>query len=300
MKRVLARFKRVLIKKEERMRRQRLIFLVLFAVAVISLVGAVNVQAQLKTFSLGAGLGVVPDYEGSDDYKAVPVPFANAVWNSGRSLELRGLKLKANLARSDWGFGRETWRFGPVANYRFGRDNVDDNKVDKLQNVDASFELGGFVDVGLDNWSFKVEALQDVADGHEGFLLKLKGGYKYPIDQSWILALGVFTTYADGSYMNSYFSIDNRDAARSGLKKFNADSGFKDVGFEVGASYMFAENWSVRALGRYARLVGDAADSPVTDDQGSENQFLAGAVIIYTFGEAEPRPTEIELEQYSY
>jgi outer membrane protein len=258
------------------------------------------VQAEVKSYSVGAGLGVVPDYEGSDDYKAVPIPFAEAVWQSGRSVDLVGTKLKANLARSDWGFGRERWRFGPVAHYRFGRNDVDDNKVDRLQNVDAAFELGGFVGVGLDNWNFKVEALQDVADGHDGFLMTLRGGYRYPIDQSWVLSLGVFTTYADGSYMNSYFSIDRRDAARSGLKKFNADSGFKDVGFEVGAAYSLTENWSLRALGRYARLVGDAADSPVTDDQGSENQFLAGALIIYTFGEVEPRPTEIEVEQYSY
>jgi outer membrane scaffolding protein for murein synthesis (MipA/OmpV family) len=267
---------------------------------MFTFLGAAHVHAQIKSYSLGAGVGVVPDYEGSDDYQAVPIPFATAVWNSGRSLELRGLKLKANLARKDFGFGRETWRFGPVANYRFGRDNVDDNKVDELDEVDDSFELGGFVGVGLDNWSFKVEALQDVASGHDGFLLALRGGYRYPLSQTCVLSLGVFTTYADGSYMNSYFSIDSSDAARSGLKQFDADSGFKDVGFEVGASYSFTENWSVRALGRYARLIGDAADSPVTDDRGSENQFLAGAVIIYTFGEAEPRPTEIDLEQYNY
>ena len=282
------------------MKRQRHVLGLLLGVLLFTFFGAAHVQADLKRLSLGAGLGVVPEYEGSDDYEVVPVPFADVVWNSGRSVELRGLKLKANLIPSDWKFGREVWRLGPMANYRFGRDGVDDDKVDRLKNVDDSFELGAFVGVGLDNWNFKVEALQDVTNGHEGFLLTLRGGYRYPINPSWIVSLGAFTTYADGSYMNSYFSIDNSDAARSGLKTFDADSGIKDVGFDVGASYTFAENWSVRALGRYTRLVGDAADSPVTDDRGSENQFLAGAVIVYTFGEAEPRPTEIDVEPYNY
>ena len=34
---------------------------------------------------------------------------------------------------------------------------------------------------------------------------------------------------------------------------------------------------------RYTRLVGDAEDSPVVDDEGDENQFFGGVLVKYSF-----------------
>jgi outer membrane scaffolding protein for murein synthesis (MipA/OmpV family) len=83
--------------------------------------------------------------------------------------------------------------------------------------------------------------------------------------------------------MSSYFGIDAADAARSGLDQFGADEGFKDVGFGGALTYRLFERWSVSGLAIYTRLIDDAADSPVVDDVGNENQFFAGALINYRF-----------------
>jgi outer membrane protein len=83
--------------------------------------------------------------------------------------------------------------------------------------------------------------------------------------------------------MNTYFSVDSGDAARSGLKEYDADSGFKDVALDLSADYNIYENWSVTGLFQYTRLVGDAEDSPVVDDEGDENQFFAGFLVKYSF-----------------
>jgi outer membrane protein len=80
--------------------------------------------------------------------------------------------------------------------------------------------------------------------------------------------------------MSSYFGIDAADAAASGLDEFNADEGFKDVNL---LSYRFLERWSLAVIGTYARLLGDAEDSPVVDDVGDANQFFGGALINYRF-----------------
>jgi outer membrane scaffolding protein for murein synthesis (MipA/OmpV family) len=48
-------------------------------------------------------------------------------------------------------------------------------------------------------------------------------------------------------------------------------------------TYQFAGNWSATGLVRYTRLLGDAEDSPVTDDAGDENQVFSGLLINYTF-----------------
>ncbi|HSA82816.1 MAG TPA: MipA/OmpV family protein, partial [Geminicoccaceae bacterium] len=83
-------------------------------------------------------------------------------------------------------------------------------------------------------------------------------------------------------YMSSYFGIDAADAARSGLDQFNADEGFKDVSVGGALTYRY-DRLSVSLLANYARLIGDAADSPVVDDAGDENQFFGGALVNYTF-----------------
>jgi len=36
---------------------------------------------------VGLGVGFAPDYEGSDDHKAIPAPFGSYQWASGRSNE---------------------------------------------------------------------------------------------------------------------------------------------------------------------------------------------------------------------
>jgi outer membrane scaffolding protein for murein synthesis (MipA/OmpV family) len=103
------------------------------------------------------------------------------------------------------------------------------------------------------------------------------------VSESWLLNGFVSSTWADEDYMSSYFGIDAADAARSGLDEFSADEGFKDVTFGGGVSYRLFDRWSVSAIATYARLIDDAADSPVVDDVGDENQFFAGALVNYTF-----------------
>lgn len=241
---------------------------------------AVSVQAEVEKLSVGAGLGLAPDYEGSNDYTGILMLFAEAMWDSGRYVKLDGSTLRANILAHDM------FRLGPVANYRIGRDdaiNVDDDRVEKMKKVDDSFELGAFAGVNIDEWTFMVEALNDVSDGHDGFVLTLSGKYEWPINDSWALSVGASTSYADNDYMSSYFDVDARDSARSGLDMYDADSGFKDVGCNIGVVYNCTDHWSTRISGGFKRLIGDAEDSPIVDDLGDKNQLLLGVMAVYTF-----------------
>ena len=94
---------------------------------------------------------------------------------------------------------------------------------------------------------------------------------------------GEYTTWADEDYMEAYFEIDNRDSDRSGLRKFGADSGLKDVGLNLAASFKPWRHWGLMGLVSYKRLLNDAEDSPVVDDEGDENQFVGGILVIYNF-----------------
>ncbi len=233
-------------------------------------------EAKIAT-KLGLGIGVIPDYEGSNDYTAVPIPFARIDSKTGQYIGLLGTTIRANVLES------KMWSVGPVLRYRIERNDVEDKQVDDLRKVDSALEVGAFAGIKIDQWTAMIEAAQDVADGHEGLLVTLVTGYSIPLDTGLMLSLSASTTYASDDYMEAYFEIDKDNAARSGLDVFKADSGIKDYGVRAGLNYVLNKQWSfIGALG-YKRLVSDAKDSPVVDDEGDANQYLGGVVAVYNF-----------------
>lgn len=226
--------------------------------------------------AIGAGIAAAPDYEGSDDYIPEPLLFAR-VQKDARYLSLEGTTLRANLAPGS------RIEAGPLVRYRFSRGGVRNNRVDAFEHVDAALEAGGFVTLKLDPLSVGLEASQDVAGAHGGFQVLGKANYAADLTSELSTRAGVFTTYASHDYMDTYFGVSGADARRSGLDRYDAGAGFKDVGLELGLTYAITEQWSMSAIGRYARLLGDAADSPIVDDEGSANQLFGGLSIGYRF-----------------
>lgn len=237
---------------------------------------AEEAQAELN-IRVGAGIAGIPDYEGSSDYEAVPLLFAKATWSSGRYLEFLGNKLSYNALASD------TYKLGPLVRYRSERDDdVSNDVIARLEKVDSSVEVGAFFGMKLDNWDFNVNAAADIADGHDGSLASLAVGYTIPM-QDLSMRLGVFTTYADDNYMESYFEINAADSARSGLPVYDASGGFKDFGAMVTVDYSPWEKWGVMGILGYLRLTGDAKDSPIVDIEGDANQYFGGVMATYNF-----------------
>ena len=108
--------------------------------------------------------------------------------------------------------------------------------------------------------------------------------YAAPLTSSLHMAAGVELNYASGNYMSHYFSINSREAANSGLDNYDADADFKDFAVNFGLNWAFTDHWGLDVLGQYKRMIGDADDSPVVDDEGEANQFFGGIVISYSWG----------------
>lgn len=235
------------------------------------------------TLTLGAGAGIAPDYEGSDDYEAVPFWNLRAgnLYHPETYIQVLGVRLLSNFLPNDH------WRLGLAGQFIRERDHVEDNQVDELKSVDASIMLGliagyDFLPTLQNDLVLEVEGRQDVASDN-GFLGTIRGRYGHLFAGRWRFDALVATTWASEDYMSSYFGIDAGDAARSGLDQFNADEGFKEVAFGASLTWRFLERWSVTGTGTYTRLLGDAEDSPVVKDRGDEDQIFAGALINYQF-----------------
>jgi len=233
--------------------------------------------AQAADFSIGGGLGIVPDYEGSEDYEIVPVPTGSAKFDNGMYVKLLGLNLKANLIPSDF------WRLGPVYNYRSKRSDVEDNRVDDMKTVSDANELGLFGGIEWQNWYVFLEWMADMGDAHDGSYGTLKGGYNWIISSEWALSMGAFGTYASDDYMSTYFGVSGRDSDRSGLDTYDADGGMKDIGLDFGANWGFAQSWDLRGLLQIKQLVGDADDDSPVVDQGSETQMFTAVLVVFKF-----------------
>lgn len=224
------------------------------------------------TLSIGVISGVTPEYEGSDDYEFGIGPNIAGSWRD--ILFFKGKTFGANLIRE------KNLKAGPILSWSGGRDEDDNDKLEGLGDVDGSIEAGGFVSYRKKPLRFKLEARHDVNSGHEGGLVELSGGTTLPFTKPRVfVALG--TTWASDDYMESFFGVDSKQSAESGLKKYKAESGIKDINLSVTAGYSITNRWRLGGKVEYKRLLGDAADSPIVEDK---NQFLAGIGISYHFG----------------
>ena len=71
--------------------------------------------------------------------------------------------------------------------------------------------------------------------------------------------------------------MSDRQSRRSGLSRFDADAGIKRVDLELTGLYMIDDHWIVRAEVTLGLLTGDAADSPVSQQNFQPStMFLVG------------------------
>jgi outer membrane scaffolding protein for murein synthesis (MipA/OmpV family) len=235
---------------------------------------------------LNLGGAAVPDYEGSKDYMPAPV-WAGQLGYDEYYVELQGPKLRANVMPAVLPFGFE---FGPALAYRFGRDDVENDRVDDLRDIDGTFALGAFAKISTgnlfqqgDELAFGVESQSGVGKDRDGTTIEFGPSYGFSPTEKLRLGFNLTATYADDRYTETHFGIDADNARRSGFSTYDAEGGIKDVGFSVNATYLWTEHWSVTGMVGVTQLVGDAADSPIVDDAGSATQGIAVVGLGYRF-----------------
>lgn len=251
------------------------------------LAGAFASPAANAGGQIGIGAAMLPDYEGSDDREATLTLFGSYKWDSGRYVALggtneagRALRVKANLVSDAWS---PTWELGPVLQYRMERDDVDNDRVDRMKDVDAATELGAFVGFRSGPWAASLTYATDVSDEHDGAVTELAGSYKLAVNNALSLIFGASMSYADGDYMNAYFGVNSKNVGTSNFSNYDADSGIKDYGLSVTAEYGLDQNWGLVGGIKYYRLTNDAEDSPLVNDVGDPDQISASLAVTYTF-----------------
>lgn len=240
-------------------------------------------------FTLGAGTMYKPAFLGSKNYQAMAFPDIKVEYKDrffASPFEGVGYKV----------INSDEWSAGPIAKFDFGRSEDDDNPFriagDKtnalrgLGDVDATAELGGFIEYSMGPLAFQLELRQGVG-GHEGLVgetsLNLRG-FMERSGKPIMYSFGPRATFADANYTNAYFGINQRQSANSGLARYDADAGLVSYGIGGFAVMPITDSVSLGVFGGYDRLASEAADSPLIKERGDENQFMSGMRITYEFG----------------
>jgi outer membrane scaffolding protein for murein synthesis (MipA/OmpV family) len=231
---------------------------------------ALGAAAEDIVLELGGGGLVGPAYEGADDYLISPLPF----------VRLHYLRLPHVGA---FGGGPEAGlSIGPSFRFVPERDDDDYSELEGLGDVDAAFELGGTISYRLDMWRGFATARHGFG-GHDGIVGELGVDAIVEPTSRLTVSAGPRLHFADSDYLDTYLGVTAAQSAASGLSEFDPDGGLKGVGVEAEARFALTPRWSIVGSAGYERLVGDAADSPITE-AGSENQFTAALGLTYRFG----------------
>jgi len=255
----------------------------LLALVAMSASSAWANEAQSAGFSLnvGAFAFIGPAYEGSDEFRvtAVPVVFPSFGDTGDRSrVTVRGVDdVRLSVLR------RGGFDIGPIVGYSFGRKESLSSKLDGLGNVDGGLVVGVFT--SYTTGDFFVETgvstqVTGVDDG--GYLANASVGYKADLAPRVSLTARTGFEYASDNYMDRYFSVTNTQSANSGenYSAFDASAGIKNVDVGLSLEFEATDRISLRASSGYSRLVGDAANSPISE---SNNQLSGGLGFLFEF-----------------
>ncbi len=236
-----------------------------------------------NTYEVQAGgmVIVVPKYEGSNEYEVFAVPIV-APWAAPGAeegnIQFRGsddLRYRLlNLTR---------FQAGPLAGWRFDRDELDADLLHGLGDIDGGLVLGGYAAYQFGILKPFISYHQQVTGDDTGSLVRFGSEARFSVTPQLPVVAVLGATYASENYMSTYFSISPEQASQStaGLPVYTADPGIKDVHFNIGTDVPIADAWSLKLAAGYSHLIGDAADSPIVE---TENQFFGAVGITYRFG----------------
>ena len=248
---------------------------ILYSLALVSPLLAAPVLANSPWGgSVGASVMVTPDYLGSDDYKNRVLPDLNLKYGDFAYLNWRD-GLGVNIYR------HQDWTVSPFIGFHVGRDNKGD--ISAFEKVDAGLTAGLRMSYQPNAWRYSLKVQAPFTGDVDGYRVSLRGDLREQIAPKWFVGVSPSLGYSSSKWTQDMFNVSHKDAARSGLNPYRANSGYLRLGLTGNITYMFAERWSMTGVAGVTQLTGDAKDSPIVKQVGDATQVLAGMAVSYHF-----------------
>lgn len=252
-------------------------------------------MARRDIYTVGIGAAVVPDYEGSKDYRVIPAGAIRAKIR-GISVTTNGPYLYVNVIPQSG--GKFDLDFGPIAGLRFdSRRQGDDPVVQKMIKRKTAVELGGFGGVSLhglvdpyDSLSIHLDVLHDINNAYRSTVFLPNISFSTPVSRKTYVSLSAGAAFVSRKFASYYFGVTPADVIATGgaLPLYQPNSGgMKNwkTALLVNQSITgdLLRGISVFGLAQYSRLVGEFKRSPIVAQRGNSSQWIGAVGLAYTW-----------------
>lgn len=228
-----------------------------------------SAHAQFSTVSLGdkpdegvqvrlGGVGLVrPRYLGDDAYRTRVLPSFSAYSSQGWFASVsNGI---------GWNFGNgKTVDYGARLTFDLGRDESDSPNLRGMGDVKVRPEIGGFFNYDLTrSLTLKTSARYGSGNDNDGLVIDTALNFGFAIVEGTFGVVGLSATYANASYMRSYFGVSPTQSLASGYSVYTPDASLRNTALNFSLFSSFTKEWSGFATVGLARLQGDARQSPI-------------------------------------
>jgi outer membrane scaffolding protein for murein synthesis (MipA/OmpV family) len=223
--------------------------------------------------TVGGGGGVLPAYEGSNSLRFAPALLLDVRYRD-IFFASSGEGVGVNLIHGNY------YRAGVALAFDPGREHNAATRLSGTGNIDPAPEPKIFAQFAIVPVVFTFD-VRYRATSQQGFVGDV--GVYMPVigTKSVQVFVGPSVTLADDRYMNAYFGVSPRHSApHSQFHTFEAHGGLKNANFGVTALYHFTDHWFVDVDAGIERLLGSAAESPLTQTKWGVG---ANASVAYTF-----------------
>jgi len=223
--------------------------------------------------SLGVAVAAIPEFEGSNRYKAWIQPVADLSY--GPVFLSTGRGLGVNLVSAPG------WTVAPAVRYRWARKERDSDLLKGLGDIDGGAEVGGVISWKPGSAGLSLKVFQGLGQV-DGLTVELEANYGTTLTDCLQGSVSLSAMFADQDYHQRYFGLTPEQSRLSGYRVYEPDSGLKHVALTGTLSYDLTERISLGLMAEYKRLAGPAADSPLVE-RGSANQFISAFSASFNF-----------------
>jgi MipA family protein len=219
--------------------------------------------------TVGASVIAAYEYQGSDKRRTLVLPVVDYQWANGW---FAGITNGIGYNFSD----SPQMQYGLRLTADQGRNESRASTLRGMGDVDGAAEGGAFFNYSLPQGLVLTSSVRyGAGNNSKGLVVDLGASYSTEIAPKWHMAAGAGITLANAHYMQSFFGVTRAQSAASGYTVHTTGSGTLDVRAHVALTYSIDQKTSVTAALSTSRLLGDAADSPLSRKQASESGVLA-------------------------
>lgn len=253
------------------------------AVVVLGLVITLPVRAQQAEqepesqparYLLGASVASRPEYDGASTRQTKLRPLWAFQWGRWR-ISTSGGSAILGFGRDAGGAGASTLlidssrlRLGVALRMDSGRDSGDATTTQGLPDVKRTLRARLYANYSLaPDWNLGANLSQDLLGRKGGLTGGLDLGWRFYRSPTLEWASGIGISVADATNVRSYFGVPESAVAATGKPAYAPGGGLRDLHAGVSFTRPLSKHWFVFGGAGGSRLLGPAADSPLTQQR---------------------------------